>query len=141
MGLLVPCFLHQILCGAHMGFDHRFAYVLHPSMLAWMAKEKGIIFKASTWQLPFSEMDAEEDVISGLCALKPDYATCALQDLRVIREHYDMVLGTMSPDMRALCECMDQPIQEHLSSRGYKVHQFGMAPTMQLSAVSVSSKL
>jgi hypothetical protein len=140
--LVIPCICYQILCAVRMGFDHRFAYVLHPSMLAWAAKEKSIIFEASKWQLPYSEMDAEDDVMRGLCDLKPDYATCALQDLRTIRENYDMALGTMSPDMRALFEGFDQPVQEHLRSRDYRVHELGMAPTMQLlSAVSVSSKL
>lgn len=123
-----------------MGFDHRFSYVVHPSMLAWMAEEKEDLLRSRTWQLPFSDLEAEHDVISELCALKPDFATCTLGDLRVIREHYDLLLGKLDADMRQLFERIDQAIQVHLESKGVAfVQEFGTAPAMQLTAVQLSA--
>lgn len=46
------------------------------------------------------------------------------------------VLGKLDANMRPLFERINQAIQVHLESEGVVfVHQFGMAPTVQLSEV------
>jgi len=146
--LLIPCLIFGVLGGARMGYDYRFGYTVHPSLLAWMAEDKatrherGFKIEDQIWELPFSGMEAENDVIKELCALKPNCATCTLKDLRVIRDHYDLVLSTLDTNTRPLFERLDPVVQLHLKSKGVPfVDQFGMAPAMQLSAVAVLSKL
>lgn len=114
--LLSPVLLFGMLVHALLGYDHRFAFFIHPAVLAAVGTMKHGYMLDETYEVPLVDSGLAPEFRHALEQLNISKAAIAVTNLRPMRDSFEEHAKQVSPQLGALMLELRNAAQHYVAS-------------------------